>query len=81
MTVEAFQRLRKVLGHLGVKHHQEIGEDRPSWTLSYDPATGVMIISNTEELFSKPREIDKVGGVVQMVYHDIRRQWNEGRSS
>lgn len=79
MNSEAFKRLRGILSRLEVAHYQELHEDRPSWTVSYDPVTGVMIISNTEELFSKPREIDKVGSIVQMVYHDIRVKWNEGQ--
>ena len=81
MTVEAYQRLRKVLGNIPVLHYQELGAPRPSWTISYDPQTGTMIISNTEELLSKPNEIDHIGSVVQMVYHDIRRKWNEGPHS
>ena len=78
MNEDAYIRFRKVLGDMPVQHDQELGALRPNWTVSHDPQTGVIIISYTPELMMAPREIDKVGEIVQMRLHELRQKWGSG---
>ena len=76
MNDEALSRFRKAARKHGFQYDQELGSVNPSWTMSHDPHTGVITISYRPELLGDPRQIDRVGEIVQMRIHQLRYNWS-----
>ena len=71
---EFYERVRRVFSDKEVTRDQEFGSSLPSWSMSIDPQTGIVMIAFRAELLMHTREIHALVSVLEMRLQDLSRE-------